>query len=405
VLAAFGFDAVDRWARSGQVIANRRRAVAIGVGGLLAIGGALLAGELLASWVRAHFGGVAATPAARTYVDQHVRFIVGISAVAVAAAAGVLLLGRNRVARGAALAVVAGAVLAQSAWTFRNYNPTIPAALFYPQSPAAETVRSLTGDQVTLHLQHALVWPDTNLWYRFPDAGSYDAVGIKAYDQLLKETLGNSDSEDTSRPRNIQALRAIGIRFVVTTGDDPLGPPPDALPKVWAEPPLTLFGVPGSPARYFTVGSSEVVASQEQARQRLTARDFDVNRTVLLRGAGARPGVSPVAEGAGATTVVEHESPTSVRLSVHSAAPGWTVFLRSSYPGWKATVNGRDQPLVEANAAFMAVPVPAGTSAITLTYAPASVRTGAILSVAGLLILVGLAGAAVILGRRKPVSG
>ena len=55
------------------------------------------------------------------------------------------------------------------------------------------------------------------------------------------------------------------------------------------------------------------------------------------------------------------------------------------YPGWKASVNGADVPVLRANGVFMAVPVPAGVSDVEFHFTPGSVVLGAAISLAGML--------------------
>jgi uncharacterized membrane protein YfhO len=64
-------------------------------------------------------------------------------------------------------------------------------------------------------------------------------------------------------------------------------------------------------------------------------------------------------------------------------------------PGWKATVDGRDAPLLRANLAFRAVPVDAGRHTVEMRYRPAAVVIG--LAISGLTAMV--AGAALVARR------
>jgi uncharacterized membrane protein YfhO len=64
--------------------------------------------------------------------------------------------------------------------------------------------------------------------------------------------------------------------------------------------------------------------------------------------------------------------------------------LTTSIPytsGWKAQVNGKKVGTVKVNYGFIGIPLPAGESEITLTYQTPLLRTGAILSISGLLLL------------------
>ena len=59
------------------------------------------------------------------------------------------------------------------------------------------------------------------------------------------------------------------------------------------------------------------------------------------------------------------------RLRIESDGPaGFVVVSDCLVPGWSATVDGADAPLLRADYAFRAVPVPAGRHVVVLRYAP-----------------------------------
>ena len=90
------------------------------------------------------------------------------------------------------------------------------------------------------------------------------------------------------------------------------------------------------------------------------------------------------------TDWVQIESYVAGRIRVHVNAPqeGWLIVRERLYPGWRATVNGRPTPLVEAQGLWQAVPVSAGSSFVELKYLPASFGMGAALSLTGILLVV-----------------
>ena len=60
------------------------------------------------------------------------------------------------------------------------------------------------------------------------------------------------------------------------------------------------------------------------------------------------------------------------------------------YPGWAATVNGESTPIERANHLFRAVRVAPGKSTVRFEYRPASLRRGALVSLASALLLAAL---------------
>jgi uncharacterized membrane protein YfhO len=80
---------------------------------------------------------------------------------------------------------------------------------------------------------------------------------------------------------------------------------------------------------------------------------------------------------AGATSRVEIEA--------EAAAPTVLVLAQNFYPSWRATVNNESAPVLRANHAFQAIPIPAGKSIVRLDYVDWPFRIGAAISLATLL--------------------
>jgi Bacterial membrane protein YfhO len=131
--------------------------------------------------------------------------------------------------------------------------------------------------------------------------------------------------------------------------------------------------------------SRAVVLDDALALRRLAEPDFEPRQTVLLapvedartlEGDGSIPGSAELA-------VNEAEQ---LRIPTRAAAPSYLVISDSWYPGWRATVDGLDVPILRANVLFRAVEVPVGEHLVELTYQPTSFRLGAALSAVSLLV-------------------
>ncbi len=85
------------------------------------------------------------------------------------------------------------------------------------------------------------------------------------------------------------------------------------------------------------------------------------------------------------------------RVTVDAPVPGLLVVMDPWYPGWRAEVDGQRAPLLRADYAFMAVPVPAGRHEVVLRYRPATLFPG----LACVLAVLGGAGGWSLLRRRR----
>ncbi|MFE6507325.1 YfhO family protein [Nocardioides sp. NPDC057767] len=131
-------------------------------------------------------------------------------------------------------------------------------------------------------------------------------------------------------------------------------------------------------------GTSEVVADGPTRVRRLT--EGVAPGTVLLDDSS-----TPVASGSAARVDVRRDEPETISAKVTADGAGYLVVADSiARPGWSATVDGRPVDLVAGNHAFAAVPVPDGTHTVTLRYEAPGLRTGAVVSLLGALVTLGL---------------
>jgi len=157
---------------------------------------------------------------------------------------------------------------------------------------------------------------------------------------------------------------------------------------------VSLYRRPSSPRYYFT-SLYRVVAPEEALETAAAARP---PRKVVLETAPSfrrrpnEPGDPPV-------EVLELRR-NGYALAVDAPRPGLVYCSESWFPGWRATVDGREVPILRANYAFRAVEVPAGRSRVELSYRPPGLAAGlAASAVTVVVVLVLLAWY-----RRRPIK-
>jgi hypothetical protein len=87
--------------------------------------------------------------------------------------------------------------------------------------------------------------------------------------------------------------------------------------------------------------------------------------------------------------VVRYE-PQRVELRVKLDRPGLVILADTYYPGWRLTIDGRPAPVLRANRLMRGAAVVAGEHSLVYTYSPISFWVGAIISAAGLILLLSL---------------
>jgi hypothetical protein len=95
--------------------------------------------------------------------------------------------------------------------------------------------------------------------------------------------------------------------------------------------------------------------------------DVDLATTVLLE---ERP--APQAPAASGNARIVAYRNNTVQVEVDAPADGYLVLNDPYHPWWRASVDGRDAPILRANVLFRAVPVPAGRHRVEFAFEPLS---------------------------------
>jgi len=156
--------------------------------------------------------------------------------------------------------------------------------------------------------------------------------------------------------------------------------------QVYQDDDVRIFENSAALQRAFLVGSARVAAGGRTIVEQLAMGSLDPRLTILLDGtSGEELGPGPPGE-IGTVALLQHD-PERVEVRVDAERPGYLVLDDRYEQGWQVTVDGRSAPLLRADALFRAVPVEAGTHDVVFTYEPWSVRIGAIVSLATLVVV------------------
>ncbi|HVP56806.1 MAG TPA: hypothetical protein VMU02_01815, partial [bacterium] len=78
--------------------------------------------------------------------------------------------------------------------------------------------------------------------------------------------------------------------------------------------------------------------------------------------------------------------PERIALEVQADQEGWLVLQDGFYPGWRAVVDGRSEPIRVTEVGTRAVAVSAGQHAMVMEFKPESLRRGLVITVLGLAV-------------------
>lgn len=217
--------------------------------------------------------------------------------------------------------------------------------------------------------------PNTSLLNSIFDVGGLiNPLGLAAYDRYWSVIPSRSSPlYDFLNAKYVIASKEVALdweKFV---------------PVLDADPTLNVYLNRRALPRALVVHRAISVPDQEAALAVLQAADFNPATTVVVEG-GQPLDIAPAQP---ATIQFESFDTNHIWLSVDTPADAYLVLSEVWYPGWRATVDGVEAPVLRANYAFRALRLGPGQHKAHLTFAPRSWRLGLLISGLTLLGLVG----------------
>lgn len=143
---------------------------------------------------------------------------------------------------------------------------------------------------------------------------------------------------------------------------------------------------PNALSRFMLFGSYKVLENEQSAFDKLRDPEFNPLHTVILE---SDPGISSLDNHEPEKLLQYTERSTDeIKLEVRSESPGILLFNDSYHEGWRAFVDGVEQPIIPANRAFMAIKTPAGTSKVVFQFLPRYFVQGLYATGAGIMMLI-----------------
>jgi hypothetical protein len=206
------------------------------------------------------------------------------------------------------------------------------------------------------------------------------AIDPLAVTGIGRDTFGNA--------RSLFPFKILGVKYAAYRGQLVVNPEP--VRRAWF------------------VTRARRVASEDQALAYMRSERFDPQREVIFEPVEADRLELPTREVSSAAgdaidldIVVTEVSPEHLRIELGPHPEGYVVLSEMFYPGWRAYAGGRELPIYRADYLLRALRVAAGGHlAIDVVFEPASLRYGALVTSATLLVVVALLG----WPRRSPTS-
>jgi hypothetical protein len=339
---------------------------------------------------------------ASLYAGPSLRIAVLVALAAALVAIG----GRGRLRPEAATGLLAMLVLADLTAAHSAVNPSVEASIYERPPWPARALDSLGASRSAyrfrgsphdaamgkiIHVRGAYAL--SNLYLDFetmgPNVGLLDGWlhqdGLQGV-ELRSVAMTNEAAIQGWGDEPVDLLRAMNVRWYSdpTLAADSLS----GLREVarHSELPLRLFEVPDPLPRAYLVSEYELAAGPEAALARSLRHGFPLGRRIVLEETPSPP------PGPGSGEIISEEyGQNRVRFRTSASGQMLLVVNDRQYPGWTARVDGVEVPILRAGGLFRAISVPPGVSEVEFRFQPTGLLPSAIVSVAGLLALTGLA--------------
>jgi len=285
-----------------------------------------------------------------------------------------------------------------------KYLPWSTIQYTFPEHPLITKLQEISGNDRVYGYDLATISTNLPVQWRIQSPEGYDPLYIKNYSELM--TAGKTGKFETDLPRSDALLPSslpmrdsyrkqvlmniLGVRYVVDKNDlapKKWDPRPDRfLPNrfqllyQWYK--WKIYENKAALPRALVFYDYKVISQKDKALSTLFDQKFPYRQKVILTSA---PTFSPQQSPA-TPAKISYYSANDVNIVSNTKKPGLLFLSDNFYPGWYATVDGKDTPILLADYSFRAVQIPSGKHVVQFSYRPMSFYFGAFVSLITLIV-------------------
>jgi Bacterial membrane protein YfhO len=297
------------------------------------------------------------------------------------------------------------------------FNTLPPAAAYNPYdgAPYIRFLRSTNTDRYRVFGRDGILFPNWSGVFGLSDARDLDGMYFRRYIKFVRSLLLRPDDEARLHDELADRFTGIGngytykfsseleqrfltlssIKYILSSPNTPFQTNDqlqNSLRNVYEnEVVIYEFSRPLPRASLFYAVES---LPDDTVLKRLKDPEFDPLERVVLSTESLSPEsltsvdrlAAKSARPTTAANIIAYES-QRVRIETEADEPAILMLNDTYYPGWRALVNGKPTPILQADYLFRGVIVPAGHTVVDFEYVPTSFRLGATISLAALALL------------------
>lgn len=294
-------------------------------------------------------------------------------------------------------------------YSFQKFNSFVPRNYIYPKNHITQKLREIQGIDRFWGYGSANIDTNFQIIEKIYGTDGYDPLFSKRYGEFISASKngkipsvvprsvanihpGYGVNELKQNPFRQRALDITGVKYVLnikgTKGIDSAFSK-DTYGLLWEENGWQIYNNKNVLERVVLFGDYIVHKNNQDVLKTLYAPSFKFQETLILE-KDISPLYSIRADPDAQVTVLQYR-PNEIIIETRSSRDQLLFISDNYFPGWRATVDGKNVDILRANYTFRAVPLKKGSHVIVMSYLPASFVAGAIITTAALLGLLGIA--------------
>ena len=244
--------------------------------------------------------------------------------------------------------------------------------------PSTKTIEFLKSDNLPFRFMSTdrrIFPPNFSIAYRLPTIDGYDPLYLLRYGELIAASeRGKPDISPpfgfnriiTPQNFNSRIVDLLNVKYVLALAD--LSSP--KLGLVFQEGETRVYYNKDYFPRAFMVYNFQFAENKQKAIDLLMDESINLHKKVVLEEILPADLIKLINEDVTNNVAIELYEENKVVVSVETLKKGILVLTDSYYPGWKATVDGKETKIYLADYNFRAVIVPSGKHKVVFEYEP-----------------------------------